>query len=145
LVLVGAEGVEVVLQTLLALLADAGVGEVGEDGGSGGAGFAFRVYRGCGPGGEVVAVGAPRWGVAVREALCHQTSDGLPVAVAVAQGRRARYVACRTYHRIFRASGSDRRNARRSLSGRRVMFGRHRWAPLRPIDGCSPIAGVEAG
>ena len=47
LVLVGAEGVEVVLQTLLALLTDVGVGEVGENALPGGAGFAFRVHQGC--------------------------------------------------------------------------------------------------
>ena len=46
--MVGAEGVEVVLQTLLALLPQLGVGEVGENARPGGLGFPFRVHRGCG-------------------------------------------------------------------------------------------------
>ena len=46
LVLVGAEGVEVVLQALLALLPQVGVGEVGEDRRPGGVGFAFGVHQG---------------------------------------------------------------------------------------------------
>ncbi len=44
--MVGAEGVEVVLQALLALLPQVGVGEVGEDRRPGGVGFAFGVHQG---------------------------------------------------------------------------------------------------